>query len=65
MHQKPPFKILGLSDYVIACHGWPTIHILDQKVANCLCVVPLLDKGSGTPIIVMCFIQPPFAEEYY
>ena len=27
--------------------------------------IPLLDKGFGTPIIVMCFIQPAFAEKYY
>ena len=27
--------------------------------------VPLLDKGFGTPIIVIHFIQPPFAEKYY
>ena len=27
--------------------------------------VPLLDKGSGTPIIVTSFIQPAFAEKYY
>ena len=28
-------------------------------------IVPLLDKGFGTPIIVTCFIQPAFAKKYY
>ena len=27
--------------------------------------IPLLDKGSGTPIIVTSFIQLAFAEKYY